>query len=108
MTFKKLPELGYRIAESSNVLKPISEAVLSHYEWYNGSGYPRGIKGEDIPILSRISFLINSYDAMTKDRPYRKKMTKKEIIRELKKYRGVQFDPTIVNIFLELLEKNNI
>jgi diguanylate cyclase (GGDEF)-like protein/PAS domain S-box-containing protein len=105
---KKLPELGYRIAESSNVLKPISEAVLSHYEWYNGSGYPRGIKGEDIPILSRISFLVNSYDAMTKDRPYRKRKTKKEIIRELKKYRGTQFDPDIVNIFLELLEKNNI
>jgi len=89
---KKLPEL---------------EAILSHYEWYNGDGYPRGIKGEDIPILSRISFLINSYDAMSKDRPYRRKMTKKEIIQEFKKFYGIQFDPNIVKIFLELLEKKH-
>ncbi len=104
---KKLPELGYRIAESSNFLKPISEAILSHYEWYNGGGYPRGIKGEDIPILSRISFLINSFDAMSKDRPYRRKMTKKEIIQEFKKFYGIQFDPNIVKIFLDLLEKKH-
>lgn len=104
---KKLPEIGYRIAESSNVLRPISEAILSHYEWYNGSGYPRGIKGEEIPILSRISFLINSYEAMTKDKPYRKKMKRKEIIKEIKRYCGIQFDPKVANIFLELLEKNS-
>jgi len=103
---KKLPEIGYRIAESSNTLKPISEAILSHYEWFNGSGYPRGIKGEEIPILSRISFLINSYEAMAKDKPYRKKMTKKQIIREIKKYSGVQFDPKVAKIFLSLLEND--
>ncbi|MDD3818796.1 MAG: diguanylate cyclase [Actinomycetota bacterium] len=103
---KKLPEYGYLIAESSEKLKPIAEPILAHYEWYNGSGYPRGIKGEEIPLLSRISFVINSYDAMTKDRPYRKKMTKSEIIREFKKFSGTQFDPEVVNIFLNLLEKN--
>ena len=103
---KKLPEYGYRIAESSEKLKPIAEAILSHYEWYNGSGYPRGIKGEEIPLLSRISFVINSYDAMTKNRPYRKKMTKSEIIKEFKKFSGTQFDPEVVNIFLSLLEKD--
>ncbi|MEA2015897.1 MAG: PAS domain-containing protein [Actinomycetota bacterium] len=103
---KKLPEIGYRIAESSNTLKPISEAILSHYEWYNGSGYPRGIKGDEIPILSRISFLINSYEAMAKDRPYRKKLTKRQIIKEIKKYSGLQFDPKVSNIFLELLEED--
>jgi len=105
---KKLPEIGYRIAESSTVLKPISEAILSHYEWYNGEGYPRGVKGEDIPILSRISFVVNSYEAMITDRPYRKKMTVKDVIKEIKKCGGTQFDPNIVKIFLEILKKNTL
>jgi diguanylate cyclase (GGDEF)-like protein/PAS domain S-box-containing protein len=103
---KKLPEIGYRIAESSNTLKSISEAILSHYEWYNGSGYPRGIKGDDIPVISRISFIINSYEAMAKDRPYRKRMSKSQIINEIKKYSGIQFDPKIARIFLGLLEED--
>ena len=103
---QKLPEIGYRIAESSMILKPIAEAILSHYEWYNGEGYPRGVKGEEIPVLSRISFLVNSYEAMTTDRPYRKKMTRKEVVKEIKRYCGTQFDPNIVKIFLEILEKN--
>ncbi|MCJ7472801.1 MAG: diguanylate cyclase [Actinobacteria bacterium] len=103
---KQLPEIGYRIAESSEVLKPIAESILSHYEWYNGQGYPRGIKGEEIPILSRISLLINSYDAMTEDRPYRKKMVPKDVIKEIKKCCGTQFDPKIAKVFLKILEKD--
>ena len=102
---KKLPEIGYRIAESSEQLKPIAEAILSHHEWYNGKGYPRGIKGENIPVLSRISFLVNSFEAMTRDRPYKKRMTYNEALNEIKKYSGVQFDPKIVNIFLDLIER---
>jgi len=105
---KKLPEIGYRIAESSEQLKPIAEAILSHHEWYNGKGYPRGIKGKDIPILSRISFLVNSFEAMTRDRPYRKRMTYSEAINEIKKYSGVQFDPKVVNIFLEIIENEKV
>jgi len=103
---KKLPEVGYRIAESSEQLKPIAEAILSHHEWYNGKGYPRGIKGDDIPILSRISFLVNSFEAMTRDRPYRKRMTCNEAINEIKKYSGVQFDPKVVNVFLDLMKES--
>lgn len=102
---KEIPEIGYRIAESSSKLKPIAEAILSHHEWYNGSGYPKGIKGEQIPILSRISFLINAYDAMRSDRPYRKKMTEAQAIKEIKKYSGTQFDPKIAKAFIEILEK---
>jgi len=109
---KKIPEVGYRIAESSEQLKPIAEAILSHHEWYNGKGYPRGIKDEDIPILSRISFLVNSFEAMTRGRPYRKRMTYDETISEIKKCSGVQFDPKVVNVFLKIMEeekhKNNI
>lgn len=102
---KEIPEVGYRIAKSSTKLKPIAESILSHYEWYNGQGYPRGIKGEEIPVLSRISFLINSYDAMTSDRPYRNKMTNSEAKKEIKKFSGIQFDPKVVDAFFELLEE---
>ena len=102
---KEIPEIGYRIAESSTKLKPIAESILTHHEWYNGQGYPRGIRGEEIPVLSRISFLINSYDAMTSDRPYRKKMTEEEAKKEIKKFSGIQFDPKIVDAFFELLER---
>jgi len=101
---KEIPEVGYRIAESSTNLKPIAESILSHHEWYNGQGYPRGIKGEEIPVLSRISFLINAYDAMTSDRPYRNKMTEEEAKKEIKKFSRIQFDPKIVDAFFELLE----
>ncbi|HEY4662841.1 MAG TPA: diguanylate cyclase [Candidatus Humimicrobiaceae bacterium] len=104
---KKLPEIGYRIAESSVMLKPIAEAILCHHEWYNGEGYPRGVKGEEIPILSRISLLINSYEAMITDRPYRKKMGRKEVIKEIKKCCGTQFDPDVVSIFLEILKEKS-
>ena len=102
---KKIPEIGYHIAESSTKLKPIAESILTYHEWYNGQGYPRGIKGEEIPVLSRISFLINAYDAMTSDRPYRNKMTEEEAKKEIKKFSGIQFDPKIVDAFFELLEE---
>jgi len=101
---KEIPEIGYRIAGSSSKLKPIAEAILSHHEWYNGKGYPRGIKGEQIPVLSRISFIINAYDAMRSDRPYRRKMTEAQAIREIKKYSGTQFDPKIAKAFIAILE----
>ena len=102
---KELPLIGYRIAEASQQLKPIAEPILSHHEWYNGTGYPRGIKGEEIPIISRISSLINAYEAMISDRPYRKKMTKNEAIEEIKRCSGTQFDPKIAKFFIELLKK---
>jgi diguanylate cyclase (GGDEF)-like protein/PAS domain S-box-containing protein len=102
---KEIPEIGYRIAESSTKLKSIAESIRTHHEWYNGQGYPRGIKGEEIPVLSRISFLINAYDAMTSDRPYRNKMTKEEAKKEIKKFSGIQFDPKVVDAFFELLEE---
>ncbi len=102
---KELPKIGYRIAESSKKLQTIAEPILAHHEWYNGSGYPRGIQGEEIPILSRISSLINSYEAMISNRPYRKKMTKKEAIKEIKRCSSTQFDPKIANIFLRILKE---
>ena len=102
---KRIPEIGYRIAESSVKLKPIAESILSHHEWYNGQGYPRGIKGKKIPIISRISSLINAYEAMISNRPYSRKMTHEEAMEEIKKCAGTQFDPKVVKVFLEILEE---
>ena len=104
---KELPVIGYRIAESSEKLKTIAEPILTHHEWYDGKGYPRGIKGEEIPIISRISALVNAYDAMRSDRPYRRKMTKKQAIEEIKKCSGTQFDPEIADAFIEILKEEN-
>lgn len=100
---KRHPEIGFNIAASSPQLVPISDAVLSHHEWWDGSGYPRGLKGEDIPLVSRIISIVDSYDVMTHDRCYRKAISKKKAVEELKRYAGIQFDPNLINIFLQIL-----
>jgi diguanylate cyclase (GGDEF)-like protein/PAS domain S-box-containing protein len=104
---KELPVIGYRIAESSEKLKTIAEPILTHHEWYDGKGYPRGIKGEEIPIISRISALVNAYDAMTSDRPYRKRLTKKQAMEEIKRCSGTQFDPKVADAFIEILKEED-
>lgn len=98
---KKHPEIGYRIAMSTAELSPIAECILSHHERWDGTGYPHGIKGEEIPLLARIIAVADAYDAMTEDRPYRKAMSKEEACEEIKKYAGIQFDPVIAELFLQ-------
>jgi len=104
---KKHSEIGYRIANSSSMLAPIAGYILCHNEWWDGSGYPRGLKGNKIPIVSRIIALIDAYNAMISDRPYRKAYSRKKIIMELKKSSGNQFDPDLVSGFLELLNEDS-
>lgn len=100
---KQHPEKGYIIAQSMPNLSRVAELVLAHHEWWDGSGYPLGLKGKEIPLECRIMAIVNAYDAMTSDRPYRKKKTKTEAIEELKAYAGRQFDPELVQKFIELL-----
>jgi diguanylate cyclase (GGDEF)-like protein/PAS domain S-box-containing protein len=100
---KKHPEIGCRIAESFSGLAPIARGILYHHEWWNGNGYPEGIKGDKIPLISRIISVVDAYDAMTNDRPYRKALSKKEAIEELKKCSGSQFDPHLVKRFIPLV-----
>ncbi len=98
-------EIGHRIAQSAPDLEPIADWILKHHEWWNGSGYPLGLKGEEIPLECRILAIADAYDAMTNDRPYRRAMTHDRAVDELKKFAGVQFDPNLVLNFLGLLGK---
>ncbi|NLP35488.1 MAG: diguanylate cyclase [Clostridiales bacterium] len=100
---RKHSEIGYRIAMSIPGLAPIAEYILSHHERYDGKGYPQGLQGDDIPTLSRILSIVDAYDAMTSDRPYKSAMTKATAIEEIKNCAGTQFDPVIVDIFLKII-----
>ncbi|HHV02577.1 MAG TPA: HD-GYP domain-containing protein, partial [Bacteroidales bacterium] len=101
---------GYRIVISSPDLIDVAEGILSHHERWDGSGYPRGLAGEEIPLLARIISLVDAYDAMTSDRPYRAAMTHAEALAEIKACSGTQFDPLLAQEFLGMLcpvnEKN--
>ncbi len=94
-------EIGYRILSSVNEFSEISEYVLEHHERWNGKGYPKGLKGADISIQARIIAVADSYDAMTSDRSYRKGLSEIEAVDEIRRCSGSQFDPHVVNVFLE-------
>jgi len=106
---KKHAEIGCRIAQSVPEFVQISDYILSHHERWDGNGYPRGMKGEDIPVLSRILNIVDSYDAMTSERAYRSPMTQEEAIQELINNAGTQFDPDLVQLFIKekIYEKFN-
>ncbi len=97
------PEKGYRIAQASPDLAHIADLILRHHEKWNGKGYPLGLKEEEIPLECRILSIVDAYDAMTNDRPYRKAKTREEAVAELKACAGAQFDPKLVKVFLEIL-----
>jgi len=99
---KKHSEIGFRIAKSSNELSTIAKPILHHHEWWNGRGYPSRLKGEEIPINSRIVSVVDAFDAMTNNRPYRKAICRDKAIIELEKYSGVQFDPFLVKKFVNI------
>ena len=101
-------EIGYRIALSSVDLLHIAEWILRHHEWWDGSGYPLGLSGTKIPLECRILAIVDAYDAMTSDRPYRKAMSVEEAVIELRKFAGIQFDPDLLEPFCELLQQHNL
>lgn len=101
---KRHSEIGYRIAQSSPELSIIAEYILSHHEHWNGEGYPRGLKGEEIPLISRILAVVDAFDAMTTDRVYRMSVSEKEALEELKRNAGAQFDPVVTEAFCSLFK----
>jgi HD-GYP domain-containing protein (c-di-GMP phosphodiesterase class II) len=80
--------------------------IVHHHERFDGTGYPDGIRGEDIPLESRILSIADSYDAMTSARPYKATLTAEEAISEIKKCAGTQFDPKLVKVFCEIIDQN--
>lgn len=100
---RKHSEIGYRIAHSTVELSGVAEYILCHHERWDGTGYPQGLKGENIPLLSRILSVADAYDAMVNNRAYRKAMSKEAAVEELKKNAGTQFDPRMVEAFLSVL-----
>jgi len=100
---KKHPEVGFRIAQATSELVPIAKYILCHHERWDGKGYPQGLIGEKIPLLSRILAVVDAFDAMTNDRSYRVAMTKEEVIEEIRRGSGTQFDPDITQLFLNLI-----
>lgn len=98
--------IGVNILKEVDFFKPILPIIRSHHEFHNGEGYPDKIKGEEIPLMARIVHIADAFDAMSTDRPYHKGMDIKEAINELKKFKGSQFDPKLVDIFIDCLDKD--
>ncbi len=98
------PEIGYRIMNSVHEMTEFAEIILSHHERYDGTGYPKGLTGERIPVEARMIALCDAYDAMTTERPYRPAMTFGEAIEEIEAHAGSQFDPDIARVFVNLVQ----
>ena len=99
-------EKGYQIAMSSDELKSIAQMILYHHERWDGMGYPEGLSGRSIPILSRVISVVDAYDAMVNDRSYRKAMSPEKAQEEVRRCSGSQFDPHIAGEFLKMLEEH--
>ena len=102
---KKHPAIGQLILQPIPFLRQAAAIVLYHQEWYNGAGYPEGLAGEEIPLGARIVQIIDAWDAMTSDRPYRKAMPKASAVAELRRQEGSQFDPKLVELFLRVIDR---
>ncbi|AQS06819.1 bifunctional diguanylate cyclase/phosphohydrolase [Clostridium beijerinckii] len=103
---KQHPANGVEIIKSVESLKDIIPLIISHHERYDGNGYPNKLKGKEIPYLARILTVVDSFDAMTSNRPYNTRKTYEEAAEELEKCSGTQFDPEISAAFIEIVRKN--
>jgi len=104
-TMMKHTVYGAEILGIVESLRKYIPAVLHHHEWYDGSGYPDGLKGEEIPLFASIISISDAYDAMTSSRPYRAAMSKEKALKELHKYRSKQFAPNVVDTFVSIVEE---
>ncbi|WP_133960351.1 HD domain-containing phosphohydrolase [Halanaerobium saccharolyticum] len=102
---KKHAERGYSIANSTDKFSAIAKYILHHHERWDGTGYPEGLKGEGIPLLSRIISIADAYDVMTHKQSYSKALTKEEALTEMRKNAGTQFDPELVKVFVRLMRE---
>jgi diguanylate cyclase (GGDEF)-like protein/PAS domain S-box-containing protein len=105
LAIKRHPEIGFNIAAASPQIVHVARFILACHENWDGSGYPKKLKGEIIPIVSRIIFICDAYDVMTNIRTYKKAMNKNEAIEELKRCSGTQFDPLLVENFIKIISE---
>ena len=99
------PNYSVDILEPLSDMESLIDTIKYHHERYDGKGYPSGIKGNDIPLEARILCVADAYDAMLSNRPYRKGMEKRQALEELKAKSGTQFDPLVVNTFINILNE---
>ena len=97
-------QFGYDALQQTENFRQVADMVLHHHEWYDGSGYPNGLGGDDIPFGSRVIAVLDAYDAMINDRPYRRSRTTREAAEELILGKGTQFDPEVVDAVLEAIK----
>jgi putative nucleotidyltransferase with HDIG domain len=102
---RRHPEYALQMLYSIAYLRPALEIPYSHHEHWDGSGYPRGLKGEDIPIAARIFSIVDVWDALLSNRPYRRGCTEESVLEYIRKHAGIYFDPKLVDAFLDLYEK---
>ena len=95
--------VGASMLKAIGEMNPIVPLILHHHEAWDGSGYPNGLKGDEIPLMSRILAVADSYDAMTSDRPYRRAMSKATALEEIRRFSGRSFDPDVAEVFLEIV-----
>ncbi len=98
------PEIGARLLQPLEVPGSLPLAIRHHHEWWDGTGYPDGLAGSEIPLLARIIGVADAFDAMSCDRPYRRALDRERVVSELHRFAGIQFDPRVVQEFLLILE----
>jgi len=98
------PEIGSRLLKPLDIPSSVATAIRHHHEWWDGTGYPDGLSGEDIPLIGRIIAVTDAFDTMSCNRPYRAALDRSAICGELRRFSGVQFDPDLVKEFLRILD----
>ena len=102
------PAIGADLLDPLGLPCEVTSAVRHHHEWWDGRGYPDGLYGDQIPLVARILSIADAYDAMSSNRPYRRALEPSEVLRELRRFAGVQFDPELVKEFLAMIEASDI
>lgn len=105
---KQHPECGARIIAPMRFARDVAPIVRGHHEHWDGSGYPYGLRGDEIPIGARIIAIVDAYDAMTTDRPYRQALSQERAVQRLRARSGIQWDPELTALFIELVEQKRL
>jgi HD-GYP domain-containing protein (c-di-GMP phosphodiesterase class II) len=101
---RKHPQLAYDMLHSVEYLHPALEIPLNHHEKWDGTGYPRGLKGKEIPLSARLFAVVDVWDALTSDRPYRKAWSEEEALNYIREQSGKHFDPQVVDLFFKIIK----